>query len=74
MDQLGYYKVSVKVAVEQDNGKIKNHKEVYLVKNAGSPQIAANKVEDLFKGCMDEWSIESVKVEKLDDIVNALSE
>lgn len=74
MDQLGYYKVSVKVTVEQDNGKIKKHKEVYLVKNAGSPQIAANKVEDLFKGCMDEWSIESVKVEKLDDIVNALSE
>lgn len=74
MDQLGYYKVAVKVAVEQENGKIKKHKEIYLVKNAGSPQIAANKVEGLFKGCMDEWSIESVKVEKLDDIVNALAE
>jgi len=70
--EIGFYKVTVKVEVEQENGKVKKHKEVYLVKNAGSPQIAANKVEDLFKGCMDEWAIESVKVEKLDEILDAL--
>lgn len=69
MESFGYYKVTVKVGVEQENGKIKNHKEIYLVKNAGSPQAAADRVQDLFSSCMDEWRIESVKVEKLDDIL-----
>ena len=69
--ELGYYKVVVKVGVEQENGKIKNHKEVYLVTNAGSPQMAADVVQDEFSGCTDEWQIESVKQEKLDAILDA---
>jgi hypothetical protein len=72
-----YYKVTVKV--EEDTGivtksgepKIKRHKEVYLVKDCSTPQKAANRVEELFKSCMDDWVIESVKVEKLDDILSA---
>lgn len=70
MESFGYYKVTVKVGVEQENGKIKNHKEIYLVKDAGSPQVAADRVQDLFKTCTDEWRIESVKVEKIDDILS----
>jgi len=74
MDNIGYYKVTVKVGVEQDNGKIKYHKENYLVHDAGSPQIAANVVEKEFSGCMDEWQIECVKQEKIDAILDALED
>ena len=74
---IEYYKVTVKV--EEDTGmtnkagepKIKKHKEVYLVRNCGSPQEAADRVEKEFEGCMDEWMIESVKAENLDSILNA---
>lgn len=74
MESLGYYKVSVKVGVEQENGKIKYHKENYLVHDAGSPQIAADVVEKEFQGCTDEWQIESVKQEKIDAILNGREE
>ena len=40
------------------------------MKDTGSPQAAADRVQDLFKTCMDEWRIESVKVEKIDDILS----
>ena len=77
MDITEYYKVTVKV--EEDPGvvnkqgepKLKRHKETYLVKNCGSPQEAADRVEKEFEHCMDEWSIESVKAEKLDSILDA---
>jgi len=74
MESLGYFKVTVRVGVEQDNGKIKYHKENYLVHDAGSPQIAANVVEKEFTACTDEWQIESVKQEKLEAILDALEE
>lgn len=72
-----YYKVTVKV--EEDTGivnkqgepKVKKSTEVYLVKNCGSPQEAADRVEKEFEHCMDEWSIASVKAEKLDSILDA---
>ena len=77
MDITEYYKVTVKV--EEDTGivnkqgepKLKKHKEVYVVTNCGSPQEAADRVEEEFESCMDEWSIESVKAEKLDSILDA---
>ncbi len=76
MDVTEYYKVTVKVEVDEGvkrNGdpKVKKHNEIYLVTNCGSPQEAANVVEEEFKGCMDEWSIVSVKAEKLDSILDA---
>ena len=76
MDITEYYKVTVKVEVDEGmkkNGepKVKKHKEVYLVTNCGSTQEAADVVEEEFKACMDEWSIESVKAVKLDSILNA---
>lgn len=74
MGKIGYYKVTVKVTTEQDSGKFKSSKEIYLVKNAGSPQIAADTVQKLFEGCTDEWRIECVKEEKLDSIVDALTD
>jgi hypothetical protein len=74
METLGYYKVTVKVTQEQENGKSKSTKEVYIVKNAGSPQIAADRVQTEFRGCTDEWAIESVKVEKIAYILDALEE
>ena len=71
MESFGYYKVTVKVGVEQENGKIKNHKEIYLVKDAGSPQAAADRVQSLFSpSSLYEWRIESVKAEKIDDILS----
>lgn len=72
MEKLGYYKVTVKVTQEQENGKTKSSKEVYLVANAGSPQIAADSVQELFNGCTDEWRIESVKEEKICAVLDAL--
>lgn len=74
MGKIGYYKVTVKVTSEQSNGKTKSSKEIYLVKNSGSPQIAADTVQKLFEGCTDEWRIECVKEEKLDSIVDALTD
>ncbi len=74
---IEYYKVTVKVEVDTGmtnkagEPKIRKHKEVYLVKNCGSPQEAADRVEKEFDGCMDEWAIESVKAEKLDSILDA---
>ena len=74
---IEYYKVTVKVEVDTGlinkagEPKIKKHKEVYLVKDCSIPQKAANRVENLFKSCTDEWAIESVKAEKLDDILSA---
>ena len=50
--------------------KIKKHKEIYLVQNCATPQQAADRVERLFKDCTDEWVIESVKAENLDDILS----
>jgi hypothetical protein len=72
-----YYKVTV--SIEEDTGivnkqgepKIKKSRETYLVTNCGSPQEAADRVEKEFEHCMDEWSIVSVKAEKLDDILDA---
>lgn len=72
-----YYKVTVKVEVDtgmtnkDGEPKIKKHKEVYLVKDCATPQIAADKVEALFLGSMDDWTIESVKAEYLDSIISA---
>ena len=74
---IEFYKVTVKV--EEETGiitksgepKIKKHKEVYLVKDCSTPQSAANRVEKLFNGCTDDWVIESVKAEKLDEILSA---
>lgn len=74
---IEYYKVTVKV--EEDTGltnkagepKIKKHKEVYLVTECATPQQAADRVEKLFESCMDEWVIESVKAENLDEILSA---
>lgn len=74
---IEYYKVTVKV--EEDTGitnkagepKIKKHKEVYLVTECATPQQAADRVEELFKDCMDDWVIESVKAENLDEILSA---
>lgn len=74
METLGYYRVTVKVTQEQENGKTKSSKEVYIVKNAGSPQIAADRVQSEFAGCTDEWTIESVKVEKIAYILDALED
>jgi hypothetical protein len=74
MESLGYYKVTVKVTQEQANNKSKSTKEVYIVKNAGSPQIAADRVQTEFQGCTDEWAIESIKVEKIAYILDALEE
>lgn len=73
MEKIGYYKVTVRVIVEQSSGKFKSSKETYLVKNAGSPQIAADTVQKMFDGCTDEWRIECVKEEKLDSIIDALT-
>ena len=74
---IEYYKVTVKV--EEDTGlvnkagepKIKKHKETYLVRDCATPQQAADRVEKLFKSCMDEWVIESVKAENIDEILSA---
>ena len=73
METLGFYKVTVKVTKEQENGKSKSSKEVYIVSNAGSTQIAADTVQDLFNGCTDEWRIESVKEEKICSVIDALA-
>ena len=74
METLGFYKVTVKVTQEQENGKSKSSKEVYIVSNSGSPQIAADTVQSLFTGCTDEWRIESVKEEKICSVINALEQ
>ena len=70
---------STVVKVEEDTGlvnkagepKIKKHKEIYLVRDCATPQQAADRVEKLFKSCMDEWVIESVKAENIDEILSA---
>lgn len=72
-----FYKVTVKVEVDtgmtnrDGEPKIKKHKEVYLVKECSTPQAAADRVQKLFEGSMDDWTIESVKAEKLDAILTA---
>jgi hypothetical protein len=65
----GYYKVVVKI--EEENGisktgkpKFKHLTEMYIVK-AGSPQIAANRVQEEMNGCQSEWRIDSVKEVKI---------
>ena len=63
-----YYKVTVKIEHEGDNGKIKKMSEIYLVK-AGSPQGAADKAEQEMELCKDVWQIVSVKEEKLTKVV-----
>jgi hypothetical protein len=63
-----YYKVTVKIEHENENGKIKKIREIYLVK-AGSPQVAANLVEKEMDGCNDVWQIANVKEETLTKIV-----
>lgn len=74
---IEYYKVTVKVEVDTGltnktgEPKIKKHKEVYLVKSCPTPQAAADRVTELFKSSMDDWAIESVKAENLDDILTA---
>ena len=68
------YELSVSLSQAAKGGeytKIKKHKEVYLVKDSSTPQKAANRDEHLFKSCTDDWVIESVKAEKLDDILSA---
>lgn len=78
MDKIiEYYKVTVKVEVDTGltnkagEPKIKKHKEVYLVTNCATPQAAADRVAKLFQSCMDDWAIESVKAENLDEILSA---
>lgn len=78
MELSGYYKVVVKI--EEENGEDKNGnakykkvKEVYIVKGCGSPKAAAKRVEQEMEYCTSEWAIDSVKEEKITDILNAAS-
>jgi hypothetical protein len=71
MDIIDKYLVTFKISVEQPNGKIKHNKEMYLVTDVATPQEAANVAQELFKNCADEWQIESVKAQKIDDILSA---
>jgi len=69
MELSGFYRVSVKIESEVDDGKggtkTKKSKEVYIVENCGDPQTAVKVVEDAMEGCMDTWAVESVKEEKI---------
>ena len=76
MELSGFYKVVVKL--EEENGEDKNGnakykkvKEVYIVKGCGSPEAAVERVKSEMDGCMSEWAIDSVKEEKITDILSA---
>lgn len=66
--EKNYYKVTVRVDVEKDNGKIKHTKEVYIV-GAGSPQGASDIVEKEMEYCQYEWEINSVALLKISKII-----
>jgi hypothetical protein len=63
------YKVVVVVEKEQDNGKIKNVKETYIVEDAGSPEEASKKISIEMKDCIFNWFINSITLIKITKIV-----
>ena len=73
MEISGFYKVTVKIEEEVDDGKgnskIKKVKEVYIVENCGDPQSAVKVVENEMEGCASVWAIESVKEEKINAVL-----
>lgn len=73
MELSGFYKVTVKLEVETEDGKgnvkTKKMKEIYIVRDCGDPQDAVKRVEKEMEGSTSEWAIESVKEEKVDAII-----
>lgn len=74
MELSGFYKVTVKIENEVDDGKgnskIKKSKEVYIVDNCGDPQSAVDVVEKAFSNYGFTWAVESVKEEKITEILH----
>ena len=65
---MNYYLSQVKFATEQDNGRIRNIKENYLVE-AESVGDAEEKLKEKFKNTMAEFSVVSVKEANIMGIV-----
>lgn len=67
-----YYEVLVQLKMENDKGKIKNVKELYLVDAMSVTEAEAKVVETFTKsGFSQDYSVVSVKGSKVVDVITA---
>jgi hypothetical protein len=60
----GYWQVTVELLEENENGKLKKRREVYLV-DALDVNMVEKRLFELMEGCMSEWDIVSIVKSKI---------
>lgn len=60
----GYWQVTVELLEENDKGKLKKRREVYLI-DAIDVAMVETRLFELMKGCMCEWNVVSVVKSKV---------
>jgi hypothetical protein len=66
---MTYYQATVKVKIEDDNGKMKKHTEQYLVDAVTVTDVEV-KVTEEYKGFPGEWELQKVSETKILKILN----
>lgn len=62
--EFSFYQVTIELADEDENGKVKKRKEVHLV-DAISPTEIDSKVAEEMKGTLGEWKIVAIQQSKI---------